>query len=294
MAVTDQNGRPTGKVNRETVIDPCYPLAEAAAARGPFPLPAVPIKLSRYWTFKPEAGGQATLPVVVFEVFTKDFHNLLQSLLWEKKPGSDSFRPRAFFQNLRHQLQTDPSLLPRLEGKIAQFPSEAKENTTRHFFNLILTLCAGPDSHYLDFYGSSGAITTVPYHRVLESSSWRQLDFRGKAVFIGQTESAWPKVQDGFYHVFADDRGIDISGVEVAATAFAKLLEGRSVHALGHWKQLLLAFFWGGCAALIGFLLPAYLSWACLAMMAGAYLAVARHYSFLLPCGCLSSFLSIF
>lgn len=280
MAVTDQNGQPTGKVNLETVIEPCPPLAEAAAARGPFPLPAVPIKLSRYWTFKSEAGDQATLPVVVFQVFTKDVHDLLQSFSRAEPPDSDPFRQQAFFQNLRRLLQADPALLPRLKEKIAQIPPEAKDDATRHLLKAILALCAGPDSRYLDFYGPSGAITTVPYHRVLESSSRRQLDFRGKAVFIGQTESAWPKVPDGFYHVFADDRGIAISGVEVAATAFANLLEGRSVHALADWQQLLLAFFWGSCAALVGFLFPACLSWACLAVMAGAYLTVAHHYFF--------------
>jgi adenylate cyclase len=53
----------------ETLVPPFAPLAQAAIAVAPFPLPKVPVKVSQYWTFKTSAGDTPTLPVVAFQVF---------------------------------------------------------------------------------------------------------------------------------------------------------------------------------------------------------------------------------
>ena len=45
------------------------------------------------------------------------------------------------------------------------------------------------------------------------------------AVFVGFSEHLRPALKDGFHAVFSQANGIDISGVEIAATAFANLLE---------------------------------------------------------------------
>jgi adenylate cyclase len=71
------------------------------------------------------------------------------------------------------------------------------------------------------------------------------LDLRGKAVFVGFSEQFQPEQKDGFYTVFSRPDGLDMSGVEIAATAFANLLEGRSVLPPAPGLMLLAVCAWG-------------------------------------------------
>ena len=57
--------------------------------------------------------------------------------------------------------------------------------------------------------------------------SW--LDLEGKVVFVGHSEQLRPGQKDGFYTVYTRHNGLDLSGVEIAATAFANLLEDMPV-----------------------------------------------------------------
>jgi adenylate cyclase len=54
-------------------------------------------------------------------------------------------------------------------------------------------------------------------------------DLSGKVVFLGVAELDDPGQPDGFYSVFTRSDGVDLSGVEIAATAFANMLTGRSL-----------------------------------------------------------------
>jgi signal transduction histidine kinase len=106
------------------------------------------------------------------------------------------------------------------------------------------------ESAYLNFYGPPQTITTIPYHKILNSTEivsvdGRAVSFAGKAVFIGLSEKTPNRQKDGFYTVFSQSDGLDISGVEIAATAFANLLEDRAVYPLFSWAWLLILLAWG-------------------------------------------------
>jgi adenylate cyclase len=73
----------------------------------------------------------------------------------------------------------------------------------------------------------------------------KQLDLYGKAVFVGFSERLRPAQKDGFYTVFSQANGVDISGVEIAATAFANLLEDMPIRPLAVHAQLIMIFLWG-------------------------------------------------
>jgi adenylate cyclase len=98
---------------------------------------------------------------------------------------------------------------------------------------------------------------------------------KGKAVFVGQTESDWFKVNDGFYTVFTGESGIDISGVEIAATAFANLLEDKAVYPLGPKAHCAVVLFWGVLVALISLRFTTSICAAGLLLLNGLYLGVA-------------------
>ncbi|MEN8247071.1 MAG: CHASE2 domain-containing protein, partial [Thermodesulfobacteriota bacterium] len=66
----DQNDdKSIERINIERVIPPVSPLAESAVALAPFPLPKIPVQLSRYWAFKGSAEHLPTLPVIAINVF---------------------------------------------------------------------------------------------------------------------------------------------------------------------------------------------------------------------------------
>jgi adenylate cyclase len=65
----------------ERLAPPLPSLAEAVAGLAPFPLPKVPVRVSRYWTFKAGAGNAPSLPVVAFHVYEPESHGPLVALL---------------------------------------------------------------------------------------------------------------------------------------------------------------------------------------------------------------------
>ena len=55
---------------------------------------------------------------------------------------------------------------------------------------------------------------------------------KGKAVFVGAASRVPQEQKDGFYTVCSQADGLDISGVEIAATAFANILRDKPVRPL--------------------------------------------------------------
>jgi adenylate cyclase len=109
-----------------------------------------------------------------------------------------------------------------------------------------------------------------------ETSAARDPRFAGKAVFVGFSEQLQPEQKDGFYTVFSEASGLDLSGVEIAATAFANLLDRRFVAPLGTAAELWLLALWGLAIGAALTLAPAR-GLAPLALgFAAAYLAVAH------------------
>jgi adenylate cyclase len=74
-------------LNIEKVIPPIPLLAQSAIGLAPFPLPKVPVKVSQYWTFKTEAGGMPTLPVVAFQIFAMPVYGEFIRLLKQVNPS---------------------------------------------------------------------------------------------------------------------------------------------------------------------------------------------------------------
>ena len=54
-------------------------------------------------------------------------------------------------------------------------------------------------------------------------------DLKGRVVFVGYSDLYEPDQPDRFYTVFTGADGVDLSGVEIMATAFANLLTDRTL-----------------------------------------------------------------
>lgn len=270
-------------VTAEQVVTPIAPVAGGALAVAPFPLPVVPVKVSQFWTYKASAGSVPTLPTVVFQIWM-----LRQYGGW--------------YEDLRKACPTAASELPAtqsavlLERRVEQLARLARAcllgdrraaRDTRDRWGLrldtgtdlssasarsLFELYQGTDTRYLNYYGPPRSIATVPYSKALRGES---LGMSGKIVLVGFSEQFQPEQKDGFYSVFSDDSGLDLSGVEIAATAIANLLDGTAVKPLSFGPQLLVLGLWGLLAgafcrllapltavAFCVLVVPLYLAWA--------------------------------
>jgi adenylate cyclase len=262
LPLTDNDGATMGDLKIETSVRIIPSLADSAIASAPFPLPKVPVKVSQYWNFKQGAGDIPTFPVVAFQFFAlKDYDNLLKlvkkvdpvladSLPKDKNEVIESKGVLKIVLTLRDIFKTRPRFADNVIEKMENENSLTDDYNKYSILKSLIEMYRGDDSHYLDFYGPSGAIHTIPYYQLIPnpeapSSEPKSLDLHGKAVFVGLSERLRPEEKDGFYTTYSQLSGVDISGVEIAATAFANLLENRNVRPFSLFANIATIFFGG-------------------------------------------------
>lgn len=240
---TEKNATPEGKTKLTKLVLPLSPLCKIAAGVAPFLLPKVPPKVSQYWTFKPEAGDIPTLPAVALYVFALDaldeFEKLTEKTgyllddFFLKKPDDTVryervvARIRAICENNRHLIE---KFIDELESRRGQSLSETAYNKLK----ALTRMYQAPSMSYLNFYGPPQTIATIPYYRIFsipfsnrEKSTG--FNFKDKAVFIGHSTRHPDHQKEGIFTVFSDSSGLDLSGVEIAATSFANLIDNSAV-----------------------------------------------------------------
>ena len=97
---------------------------------------------------------------------------------------------------------------------------------------------------------------TLPVYQVLDKSAAQAPALAGRVVFVGLSDLNNPH-EDDFPTVFSRPDGVEIAGVEIAATAFANLLDGRLVEPAALWTELVWLGLFGCAIGLIARLLPA-------------------------------------
>jgi len=105
----------------------------------------------------------------------------------------------------------------------------------------------------LNMYGPLGSIRTIDYPRALELLADLQAAaelFAGKVVLVGWSESNQSMQIDAYRTPFSRADGVDVSGVELCATALANLLDGSSLRRPPEDRLLLLMICIGALLAL--------------------------------------------
>jgi adenylate cyclase len=275
VALPQEGGSLEENMNIERLVPPIPSLAQSAAALAPFPLPKVPVRVNRYWTFKTSAGDSPTLPVVALQIFTLQHYDEFLQMLEKVNPAQARQLPRdrdtiianrsaaAVIQAIREMVRSEPEavlgILEELENQTSSF-----DYKKRRYLKILLHMYRSPDSQYLNFYGPPGAILTIPFHQALNINTTfagqNKFAFNKKAVFVGLSERFRPEQKDGFYTVFSQQDGLDISGVEIAATAFANLLEDMTVKALPLRYHFAIIILWGIVMGVLCWFFPAVIS----------------------------------
>ncbi len=252
-------------------IQPIPPLADAAAALAPFPLPKVPLKVSQFWSFASDAGDAATLPTATLQLYTLDAYDDFLVLLQQVAPQQARALPnnkqavleQQKLTHLIHQLKrlfsTSPSLLAKL---ISAAENPANTFQQRELLLAFLRIYDHRHSRYLNYYGPPRTVTTIPYFQIIQSDSKPKYrsqlaDLKNSMIFIGYSAELQWEQKDGFYSVYSRDDGLDISGVEIAATATANLLQGRTIEPLSPILHFTMLLLWGMLIATLACRLPA-------------------------------------
>ena len=285
------SGRHRGEIVIEKVTPPIPILEDAALAYAPFPLPKES-RVDTYWTFKTGAGDSPTLPVVALQVYAFDAYRDFVSLVRRADPSlavaspatprelTSSANGDGIVATLRDAFLRDARLADRV-SKVLEEAGDRITPNNRRLIRSLIGVFRSPEVAYLNFYGPPRTLATIPYHEVLsadssaKASSGTDRRFEGKAVFIGFSAFSQPeqdRVRDDYRTVFSQRDGLDISGVEIAATAFANLLDDRAVRPVPFPAHLAIVGFWGlalgaACrmlrpsvaAVFVLFLAPAYL-----------------------------------
>lgn len=262
----------------ERVAPPQARFARQAAAAVPFPLPKIPLRVNHFWTFRDDAGQIPSLPLAAMLCYLRTseedaWRRCFAPSLTPADPagGGDLVGPMAGLSaNLRRKLQgAEPAASPAPEGR-------ALSPLVRRVLDLH---AARSDTQLLNFYGPQGTIPTVSYHRAIGGDPSAPGDdaslFAGKAVFVGLDDPDAPTRKDDFNTVFSQRDGRSLSGTEIAATAFANLLDGSSPRAAPRYASVLIALGFGILLGALCRALPTLLSALAALLAAAAYVAAA-------------------
>lgn len=210
-----------GSARPEDRLSPVHPaLATAAVASAPFALPRTGPRVHLAWTRHPALAEPIQLPVRALEAAAlPTLEGLAPALGWSGPP-------------------TDSTPAERREALVASLlatPAERWRPLVREELELrliegVIRAHRGPEELVLDLYGPPGTIRHRALAAVLLDGDplARPLP-TGTTVFIGPFDTRTALAVDSFPTVFSDPRGIDVAGVELAATVFANLRDDRAL-----------------------------------------------------------------
>jgi adenylate cyclase len=289
--LTDESGRPTGSIWVEELVQPLPTLVASAKGLATFPLPKIDASVYEFWAFKESVGDAPTLPAVALQIHALKAYPAWASLVGQLNVPDLAPLPRdtnqvgkatqvrSLMRSLRSVFERDPEARDRLAGLIEN-GSGQRSPEEQKLLKALLGLYSGNDHRMVNFYGPPGSIRTIPYQAVMkeaEGNSGKQtFDFRGKTVFVGFSDLYDPGHPDRFYTVFTSDDGVDLSGVEIAATAFGNLLTDSSIKLLGAWETLALLVSFGMIIGMLAYFLPAMMGVPLAIVLAFAYAATAQ------------------
>lgn len=280
----------------ETAQPPADPLAAAARAFVPFPLPKIDKSSFQFWAFKPSADDTPTTASVAVQLALLPHHQSWRDTLDRAGAASSAVPPatelaapgkmRAYMKSLRKLFLGQPFLADRIRG-LAE--DSSMDPAARRAVLTLAALYGGPDERYTNLYGPPGSIPTVAYQDMVGIEDLAAINagttlgvsetsraMSGRTVFVGYSDLYSPDQPDRFHTVFTDERGIDLSGCEIMATAFANLLTDRTITPLAPLPAVALVVIFGIAIAQLVFWPSAYIA-VPLVLIVGAGYGLVAH-----------------
>lgn len=240
-----QLGPPTsraggGAVQADWQERPHATLSAAAIATAPMTLPRGSSQIHQFWVVNTALPSATQLPMRALEALAlpalAELARSTQEPLWATLPPAEMLdRYTGWFR--AQVVAADGGVSP---AELAQLPAADVA-----VLRAMIRAYRGPSAYYLNFYGGPGSFPSISVADLLipdadAPTATAIPDLQGRVVFVGWQELSIPQAPDSFPTPFRSDAGVDLGGVEIAATAFANLLHEDALHALPEWSRLLL------------------------------------------------------
>jgi adenylate cyclase len=272
---------------------PAGPLGEATLGLGPFPLPKVDQAVHEFWTFKSSTGDAPTTSAIAVQMLSLPYYREWLDVLAQAgmqgvgdlPARADDIRGyeemRALMRTLRKTFTGDPGLKGRVDETLDGTTGLAMSKQARSLIRALAALYAGPERRFLNFYGPPGRILTYPYEAMLPSNygGKRPPDngsLAGRVVFAGYSDLTHADQPDRYYTVFTNKDGVDLSGVEIMATALANLVNDTAIRKAGPGATVMVILVFGFVIGFLVYALPALISVPLTFLLAGLYAAGAQ------------------
>jgi adenylate cyclase len=290
--IEDTSGKVVGSVWVEELVSPIPSLRYAARGLGPFPLPKLDAAVYEFWVFKSSAREAPTMPAVGFQLHAlkayAQFYRLLKNSAVTRQLELPESADRIASAEDLHKLMTgvraalvaEPVLANNLIRELSAAWVQSEPAEIQYLLKSLVAMYVGDNERNLNFYGPPGTIKTIPYHAVIKgpdaNTTTEDLDLNNKVAFVGFSDLYDPGQPDRFYTVFTDEDSIDLSGVEIAATAYGNLLHDQSLRIPGAGTTLAILFGFGIFMALLIYLTPAILGVPASIVIVGGYVFYAQ------------------
>ncbi len=296
---TNESGQMIGEILIEKVTPPIPLLEQAAIAHATFPLPKES-RVNTFWTFKTSAGDSPTLPVIAFQIYAFDVYDDFLGLLRKVAPRLTMAPPATakalvasndaggLNATLRNLFLNDPQIGERMASELRNISDDDLAPKKKRLIQSLLNLYRSSEVAYINFHGPPRSLATVPYNEALRprdgDAKSRGVDnFAGKVVFVGFSAFSQPeqdRIRDDYQTVFSQRDGLNISGVEIAATAFANLLDDRLVRPIPFIWQIGIVALWGIALGAACRMLRPFAAAGLVLLLASAYLlSVLRQFT---------------
>ena len=278
ISLSQGNPDDTNQFFYDLVIRPIPLFSQAALFSTPFTLPKTWKEVKQFWVH--QDNGSCGFPAAVFQAYVFSYlYPEILAITHQISPGFASHLPPSYeaavrkrsVDNLMLAFKTFFDQHPQRLNKFTQLAKMHIPPAKQPLLMNWLSLYSNPQIRYLNHYGPAGSITTIPLRDVLSGNAHL---FRDKVVFVGYSEDLHPEKNQGFYTVFSHSAADTLSATEIAATAFANLLEDSWLRSQDPTVQFLFLLGWGTGLALLCWRLPLLRAFMAASMVGSIYLAI--------------------
>ena len=281
---------------------PIEQFRKSALATAAFPLPEGPA-VSFFWTFFDATAGKVpTLPAVALQIHALPYLDRFAAVLRQSGVANLADLPvsvrtveesRQLMTVLRRELGSRPDAARRslrlLEG--GNDAVNSIPGAERNVLAALVRLYAAGDTRYLNFYGPPGRVTTIPFHELLADGDNSRFDLKGAVAFVGEGASEFFPTADqrDTHRTVYSDNGVNLSGAEIAATAFANLLTNRTLQRVPFLAEAAILAGFALVAAVLAIALRPVFAAAAMLVLGGAQAVLCQYmftaHAVLLPVG---------
>lgn len=229
----------------------------AALAVAPFLLLGDQQRVDRFCAFKENGWSGACLPAVTHQIASLGIYAELHKLLvLAAAKNLDLLRAQADELLAQGALQapvgfirylvSDRGTTERMRALLAS--DKATGGVYQLRLRTLTDMYLGPAIRYFNFYGPPGTFKTLRYEALVAGPEAARLppgSLRGKVVFVGFAETARSEQVEHFETPFTTSKGVKLSGVELAATAYANLQDGSAITPAAGWLRAAIALSFG-------------------------------------------------